>query len=494
MPIPQSKRFKKSYSPAHIAVIAVSVSVSITASFVSGATFIDVPPSVAPNSIGGETVLNLRNGGTLPFNFQALNGATVNILGGSVAGRMLPQFGSTINISGGVIGNGGSSLLPQDGSVLHISGGAIGDSFEAESGVSISMEGYDFRINGQPIPGLDQAGNSILLDVTLTGNAPSQKAFSGIYADGTPFLYVGYEGDSFANDLQLIRSSAPASAPTDITISNATTLHGALPSQTLNVVAGGILPTNFNAAHASRVNVTGGTIGDNFEAQGAQLALDHATVGPNFTAVFGSNLYASDSTLERLQVYYDTPVHLVDCTTSALYAGYNSPVILEGGAVGELRVTQSSVEVTGTTITDRLWLSDATAIVHDGPLSPSVLLSRSATTVLGGESLTQQFTVDRQSNITIHGTNFLLNGQPFGEALASGPLNVTARDGAVLSGTLADGTAFSTKLFTYRVRPIGAGLFVSSDSSVQIVLVPEPAMATVVLGVILFLPALSRAR
>jgi hypothetical protein len=461
---------------------------------VAGATVIDVPPSVAPNSIGGDTVLNLREGGTLPFNFQALNGSTVNILGGSVAGRMLPQFGSTINISGGVIGNGGSSLLPQDGSLLHISGGAIGDFFEAESGVNISMGGYDFRINGQSIAGLDQPGNSILLDVTLTGNAPSQKAFSGIYADGTPFLYVGYEGDSFANDLQLIRSSAPASPPTDITISSLTSVHGALPSQTLNVVAGGILPTNFNAAHASRVNVTSGTIGDNFEAEGAQIALDHATVGPNFTAVFGSNFYASNSTLSDVQVYYDTPVHLVDSTTSVLYAGYNSPVILEGGTVGELRVTQSSLDVTGTTITGPLLLSDATTFVHAGSLSPYVLLSRSTTTILGGQSLTQQFTVDMQSKITIHGTNFLLNGQPFGQALASGALNVTARDGAVLSGTLPDGTPFSTKLFAYRGRPIGSGLFLSNDSSVQIVLVPEPAAATALLGAILLLPALSRAR
>ena len=100
------------------------------------APVIDVPPSIAPISIGGDEVLTLRDAGALPFNFQALYGSTVIILRGNVEGRMLPQFGSTINISGGVIGNGGSSLLPLEGSVLRISGGAIGDSFEAESGVN----------------------------------------------------------------------------------------------------------------------------------------------------------------------------------------------------------------------------------------------------------------------------------------------------------------------------------------------------------------------
>ena len=128
------------------------------------------PSGFSGNSIGsdqsiggvdGETTqLNVSNGGTIGFNFEANSGAEVNISGGTVDSGFDAESGSTVNISGGEVGiffdafsgstvniSGGTfgSLFDAgDGSTINISGGEFGNSFTAEDGSTINISGGKF--------------------------------------------------------------------------------------------------------------------------------------------------------------------------------------------------------------------------------------------------------------------------------------------------------------------------------------------------------------
>ena len=95
-------------------------------------TIINVPPDVAPSSIGSNTQLNLFDTGVLQAGFQAGNSGggdtniEVNVFGGEVGVVSAANEGSTFNISGGTIG---TFFDANFGSIVNISGGDIGNVF-----------------------------------------------------------------------------------------------------------------------------------------------------------------------------------------------------------------------------------------------------------------------------------------------------------------------------------------------------------------------------
>jgi hypothetical protein len=194
-------------------------------------TVINVPPDVAPNSIGSNTQLNLFDGGSIGSSFDAgaSNGSGVNIevnvFGGSVGTGFAAFGGSTVNISGGsvgtsfqalgtvnilngVVGSGfrawsgglvnilggsiGADFHANSGSVVNIWGGALGDDFDASSGSIVRIAGSDFRLNGVPIEGLGTIGSTVPLDI------PAGAVLSGVLADGLAFVFTSQSSDIFA--------------------------------------------------------------------------------------------------------------------------------------------------------------------------------------------------------------------------------------------------------------------------------------------------------
>ena len=106
----------------------------------------------ADESIGGvpgqTTQLNVDDGGTIGFSFDANSGSEVNITGGVVANNLSANPDSEINISGGTIGNGVRAF---DSAVLNISGGDFGPrgfgilrSVSAEAGSVVNITGGEF--------------------------------------------------------------------------------------------------------------------------------------------------------------------------------------------------------------------------------------------------------------------------------------------------------------------------------------------------------------
>src|SRR5262249_42642001 len=82
--------------------------------------------------------------------------STGNVSGGEVRGSTTIEQGTTLNVSGGSVGG-----YVRNRGTTTISGGVFGYDFLNDYGGKLSVAGADFRLDGVPIAGLDQTGNSI---------------------------------------------------------------------------------------------------------------------------------------------------------------------------------------------------------------------------------------------------------------------------------------------------------------------------------------------
>ena len=119
----------------------------------------------------------------------------------------------------------------------------------ARSGGQIYIIGNDFRLDGHPIAGLNNIGDTLPLDI-------SSKMLTGILTDGTPFA-MGYgEGDYFdANTITLRLAPVPPVVPRQILASAEPVPFGIREGEVLVVDAGGTTGDHFNAGRGSVVNL-----------------------------------------------------------------------------------------------------------------------------------------------------------------------------------------------------------------------------------------------
>jgi hypothetical protein len=129
----------------------------------------------------------------------------VNISGGSFSGRDAIRAGasSTINISGGTIGNGSSvfGLLAQTNSTINITGGTydatFGDLYGSDNAI-INIFGSGLQLSGGQVVGTLQSGESINASYQFAGGAQINlfdtaavpEAFSGTLT-GRGLLWLG---------------------------------------------------------------------------------------------------------------------------------------------------------------------------------------------------------------------------------------------------------------------------------------------------------------
>jgi len=130
------------------------------------------------------------NGGTVD-SFAAHPGSVVNISGGNVAPFSLANSGSVVNISGGNVGN---LFIANTGSEVNISGGAVPFGFRALIGSEFNLFGSDFAIDGVPIDGLTNDGDTLTI-------VDRGVFLSGVLADGSAFgfqlVVFGFFEDGF---------------------------------------------------------------------------------------------------------------------------------------------------------------------------------------------------------------------------------------------------------------------------------------------------------
>ncbi len=230
----------------------------------------NIPPDIAPDSVGTGETLNLGVGGALPDRFQANADSTVNIDGGYVGHYFEANDTSTVNINAGDIGlgfnaNGGSTVnigggtfgsffQAHSGSSVEISGGKLGSIFQALAGSTVDVRGGSVGtfFAAQPgsavalIGGEFRRNGSVYLGSTITLGA--NDVFTGTLGDGAPFIFSSLNNDQLST-VQLTTDTLPPLDTTPIFIDSLSTAPAGLRSgQTLWLQSGGTLPSNF-ASH-----------------------------------------------------------------------------------------------------------------------------------------------------------------------------------------------------------------------------------------------------
>ena len=298
-------------------------------SFASGSLILESSeiPSLSPDAVTvstGETlayareyqVVNVINEATLPVGFIAGRGSTVNLNGGSIGGSSA-SVASILNITGGEVGplhevygeseinlrggNIGFGMVIHDGASLEMSGGKI-DMPVIHLGASIRAIGGNFYLNGEPVEGLGAVGSQLDIDWN------EDDTLSGIYSDGTPFVFEAtLENPLEMHSIQLEASEIPDLTHDVFTISTPTDREYIRRNQSLKLLSGGRLNQDFIAGNGSAVEIQGGitygeviTVGSSLDMQSGRLESlkirDSSSVNLSGGSVEG-NIDLSKSTL-----------------------------------------------------------------------------------------------------------------------------------------------------------------------------------------------------
>ncbi len=392
---------------------------------------------------------------------RSLAGSTVEITGGSIESAWVRQ-GSNLTMSAGDIGR------IEPGGSLRFSGGVFGDvnntPFVFDS--FMSLLGNEFMLNGRPISGFFklQSRNDVL---------------TGTLADGSPFV-IGYgAGDTGFDDLRINLQTIglPVADPALIIIDGDIGPKGLRGGQALRLLSGGQLGRNFAAVEAE-IEVYGGYINSNLEIVSSNLLVTGGEIGDHFSAQLGSHVVIDGGAVGN-----DFEAYL------------GSTILLESGSIGEdFRVNTGSVfSMLGGEVGTRFTVLDGgRAAIYDGVLLGDASVRAGGKFDLRGGEVQGDIhigaggrlhlvggdvagvTADPAADVNVVGQSFAIDGQPMDGLTLGETLLIVQRD-VVLSGQLADGSAFSLDLSLpvfERGRPVSPG--VSAEAFVTVTLVPEP--------------------
>ena len=385
---------------------------------------VNIPPDPSRESIGSNTQLNLFDdgwlehdfdagpgsnievnifGGATGFQLDARGGSVFNVFGGRVGDGFDAQSGSTVNISGGRIGavfsaedgstvnvTGGvfDTVYASSGSNVTLAGGAFAPRFQSFSGATLRMIGGGFHLDGQLITGLDVAGSTRSLDV------PEGAELSGIFADGTPFVFSSDAGDAIAaGTLTLEALELPPVGPPVIIGSIDPIPSGIREGQVMLADAGTSLPLNFGVARGSTLIVQDGAMADSgLEAIDAAVTIQGGHV-------------------ESLSAFAGTQTRISGGTVGYVAAHNDSTFNISGGEFGFLQYSSAPAFDSG-----------------------------SVAEISGGR-FGNRMRAEVGSQIELAGEGFRLDGvQIAGLAQPGDTAQLNIPQGATFSGTLADGT------------------------------------------------------
>lgn len=435
-------------------------------------TIISLPTDAVPQGVHGGQTLHIQpgaevdphlmagwgstvnvDGGCVGDDFEAA-GAVVNVLGGSVGSHFDMFHGSALNLSGGSLRNNGRlrgaalhmtggavgrDLDASNGSTLQLAGGVIGDRLTLDASSQMTIVGGDFRLDGVPVAGLSQPGDTAPLDL------PSTVVLSGILADGTPFAFTTHDGDTLpVSTLMLQHSTLPPIGPPMLDAAVDEVGQGIRMGQTLVAGESSQVPGHFNMAPGSQLNVAGGAVGRNLEAVGATVNLTGGVIDAEFDAYQGTVLTMTGGQLGQ-NAWLDNGSQFMQSggASSSLTATRASMVHVSGGSAGSVTANQGSQATLSGGELGHLTLSESQGVVTGGLAGGLTLGPASSFEWRGGRAATIN-AASSTASVTIEGADFYLDG-----AVVEG-LNMPGDDmllqvpaGALLSGVLADGTTLA---------------------------------------------------
>ncbi len=355
------------------------------------------------------------------------SGATMNATGGVVY-RAYVQNGGVANFSGGQIndlGGGEGSRLDVSGGnftqfssyggVANVEGGTYDDDFfNIRGDAELALSASEFRLNGALLTNLDNAGNSRM--VTLG----PQDVLSGVFDDGTPFIFSGYEGQ-IEEPIKLTRSTGYTPGPADLSIPPGAPPHGLHGGQSLVLADGGSLPEHFSVIHGAAARIEGGTVGRNFEVIGATVdvtggslsSIDVFTGGVinlGGTAVWdGVDAYKGavvNVTGGRypggdfFRVHAGAELNVSGGEHGGAFEAQNAKVVVTGGKFGAVTASRSEVQVSGGQASGGVTLYDLSTLEVTGGELGGVSVSRSSAVIEGAS--VDDVRVHDASKVVIH--------------------------------------------------------------------------------------------
>jgi hypothetical protein len=440
-------------------------------------TIINVPPEVAPATIDSNTQVNVFDGGSLESMLlgasngsssnmevnvydgnvgvlQAYGGTTVNVSGGIVNSiyEWVPQANMNVNISGGIVAAG---ISARNATHIRLTGGST-SSLSASAGSTVTITGSEFKLNGIPVAGLDQTGDS------LPFNLPEDSLLTGLLSDGTPLSVSTHLSqptssihrfDGITNVVLTLRLSAapPSPAAKMINLPGDPSPLGLRSGQTLNVGSGAELPSGkFVALNGSIVNV-GGRLNGGVDAVASEVNVSGFVHAIRAYAGSAVRLSGSGVVNASIDVFSGSTFDMASGGLGRAQIRSGGVFNLRGGRTGDiLALAGSQVNFSGGRIRET-----------------AVLACFSGATINWRGGDVNLIYVEGGATFNLFGSNFLLDGAPVGELTTAGDsLVLTTRGGAVLTGLLADGSPFDVVLDPQLVNPL---------STLRLAVVPEPS-------------------
>jgi hypothetical protein len=449
-----------------------------------GQTVIDSPPTAYPfqsaaEIFSGDVVLNVRDGAQISRPITAHSGGTINLLGGELTQGVSVGNQGLLNISDGYISGLTGELSLETGSRTIIRGGRLTRPIRKFGSAELVIEGFDFELGGNPVPGLDAPGDQT--NVTV----PLDAILAGVYASGAAFTFLGEPsgGDVFFGEVTL-RQAARPTAPSILHLPADPQPPGILPGQTVVLNNGGALPAGTNGPRGSTVRVNGGTLGA-FEAYHSAVEVAAGASGV-------------------INAYEGASVRITGGSTSFVNARSGSDLLIEGGQLMRAAVlAESKVELrggivataqlfrgsemlmTGGEITSALMLGefDSTFRLLGGAIHPELFIPQGAHLMIEGGSIRTSndlalITATARSELTIVGRSFDLGGAKIPGLVHPGDsIVLTQRDGQTLEAVLRDGSPL--KLLVGNGIPLPLQPRLDPLATLRLTLVPEPTAALV---------------
>ena len=403
-----------------------------------------------------DSVVNI-SGGAIGNGFSANSGSEVDLSSGSISVNFRANSGSTVNVSGGSIGSGfeadqsvinidggtiGQNFEPGNGSEVNISGGSIGEGFMSDFSVDLNISGGNLGDNFSTGGIADFIGSDFILNgvptsgpVTVTGTN-AVESLSGTLADGTVFILSAEIGDSLFG-VRLNEAELPPIDTSPIVIADAgdAVPNGLRAGQSLSLDGTGSLASGVSflssianitnttdfAASGATLNINGGAVGIGLEVANSTVNVNEGVVQVGVTAISQSEVNLGSGSNEALvEAFSNSTVNVTGGNFSLIAAESGSAVNISGG--------NASLVSLG---------SGSTATISGGSSNALDAQAGSTVSISGGtfRNVSGGFTVDPGSQVELIGGEFLLNG-----TTTTG--QVTLGEGDILTGTLADGSAF----------------------------------------------------
>jgi hypothetical protein len=462
------------------------------------ATIINVPPDMAPVTITSNTQVNVFAGANLDgFDGHGYSGvkvgddsgsnsnievnvfdgrtttlsvyadATINVSGGLVETiSQIPPVKVNVNITGGTIRGyvwGGAGLR------VEISGGSTG-SLRAEPGSAFNLVGSDFKLNGVPVAGLVQTGDSVAINIPLNSLLTGQLSDGTLFSYGT-FFHAPYRQPPFATPFNTIAdgtlrltlaAAAPPPVATVVNVPSDPMPPGVRSGQTLYLREGWSFLGQLTAESGAIINIEGSTQGDPFAAT---LQAVGANVNIGAGGIFNGPLRAySGSAINVNDAGRLGSLDLISGSTATITGGEIGPTLVRSDAV--LDVSGGSVGRSDAgPFSGVIGVDGSTINLRRGKIANLLAFCGASVNWSCGD-LQGILAAFVGATYNLQGTSFLLDGTPIAGLEKRGDsLVLTTRGGAVLTGFLADSSPFDVVL----------GTQFSPEATLRLTVVPEPS-------------------